>query len=64
MVLVCRVRLAALGNSADNVVELNIIGIVGLDVGGDSIQRTLQGFFRGRVHHARLDAIRKCRHHR
>lgn len=50
-------HLTALGNPGDNVVVLNVIGVVGLDVRGQTVQSALQGFLRRRVHHARLKHI-------
>jgi len=44
--------LAALGDSVDDVVVLNVIGVVGLDVGGETVESALDGFLGGRVHHA------------
>jgi hypothetical protein len=46
--------LAALRNPRDDVVVFNVVGIVGLDVSSEAVEGTLDGFFRGRVHHAGL----------
>jgi hypothetical protein len=48
------VDLTTLGSTLDNVVELNVISVVGLDISGETSQSTLDGLLRGRVHHARL----------
>ena len=42
-----------LGNAAEDGVEFNVVGVIGLDFGGETIQRALDGFLGGRVHHAR-----------
>lgn len=46
--------LAALRNPRDDIVVFNVVGIVGLDVSSEAVEGTLDGFFRGRVHHAGL----------
>jgi hypothetical protein len=48
------VHLASLGDSALDALELDVVGVVGLDVGGESVQSALDGFLGGRVHHAGL----------
>jgi hypothetical protein len=48
-------RLAALGDSGDDALVLDIIRVVGLDVGGETVKGALDGFLGGRVHHAGLD---------
>ena len=50
--------LAALRNSRDDVVIFNVVGIVGLDVSSEAVEGTLDGFFRGRVHHAGLRHVK------
>lgn len=50
--------LAALRNPRDDVVEFNVVGIVGLDVSSEAVEGTLDGFFRGRVHHAGLRHVK------
>jgi hypothetical protein len=47
-------RLATLGDSGDDALVLDVIRIVGLDVGGETVEGALDGFLGGRVHHARL----------
>ena len=46
--------LAALGDSGDDALVLDVIGVVGLDVGGETVEGALDGFLGGRVHHAGL----------
>jgi len=46
-----RICLTALGNSADDVVVLDVIGVVGLDVGSETVESALDSFLGGRVHH-------------
>lgn len=46
--------LAALGDSGDDALVLNVIRVVGLNVGGKTVEGALDGFLGGRVHHARL----------
>jgi len=45
-------HLTAFGDSADDAVELDIVGVVGLDVGCEAVEGALDGFFGGGVHHA------------
>ena len=47
-------RLTALGDAALDVLELDVVGVVGLDIGGETVQSALDGFLGGRVHHAGL----------
>jgi hypothetical protein len=47
-------RLAALGDSGDDALVLDVIGVVGLDVGGETVEGALDGFLGGRIHHAGL----------
>lgn len=47
--------LAALGDSRDDALVLDVIRIVGLDVGGETVESALDGFLGGRVHHAGLE---------
>jgi hypothetical protein len=47
-------RLAAFGDTALDVVPLDVIGVVGLDIGGETVERALDRFLGGRVHHAGL----------
>ena len=47
-------RLAALGDTALDVLELNVVGVVGLDISCETVESTLDGFLGGRVHHAGL----------
>ena len=44
----------ALKDPVDDVVVLEVVGIVSLDVGGEAIKGALKGFLGARVHHARL----------
>jgi hypothetical protein len=46
--------LATLGDSADDIVKFDVVGVVGLDVGGEAVEGALDGFFGGGVHHAWL----------
>jgi hypothetical protein len=52
-------RLATLGDTALDVVPLDVIGVVGLDVGGETVERALDRFLGGRVHHAGLSLSAK-----
>lgn len=47
-------RLTTLGNTALDGVPLDVIGVVGLDIGGETVEGALDSFFGGRVHHAGL----------
>jgi hypothetical protein len=47
-------RLAALGDSGDDALVLDVIRVVGLDVGGETVEGALDGFLGGRVHHTGL----------
>jgi len=40
-------RLAALGDTALDALELDVVGIVGLDVGGETVECALDGFLGG-----------------
>lgn len=44
-------RLTTLGDTALDVLELDVVGIVGLDIGGETVEGALDGFLGGRVHH-------------
>lgn len=46
--------LAALGDSRDNIVVLDVVGVVSLDISGETVERALDGFLGGGVHHAGL----------
>lgn len=46
--------LTAGGGALDEAVPLDVVGVVGLDVDGKAVERTLEGFLGGRVHHAGL----------
>jgi hypothetical protein len=48
-------RLAALGDSGNDALVLNVIRVVGLNVGGETVEGALDGFLGGRVHHAGLE---------
>ena len=48
------VLLAALGDPRDDAVVLDVVGVVGLDVGGQPVQCPLKRVLAARVHHARL----------
>ena len=52
-------RLAALGDTALDVVPLNVVSVVGLDVGCETVQGALDGLLGGRVHHAGLPIVSK-----
>jgi len=45
-------HLAALGHTALDVVKLNVVGVVGLDVGSKAVQGALDGLLGRAVHHA------------
>jgi hypothetical protein len=47
-------RLAALGDTALDVLELDVVGVVGLDIGCKTVEGALDGFLGGRVHHTGL----------
>ena len=49
--------LATLGDTALDVVPLDIVGVVGLDIGGETVESALDGFLGGRVHHAGLAIV-------
>jgi hypothetical protein len=49
--------LAALGDAALDVLPLNVVGVVGLDISGETVQSALDGFLGGRVHHAGLEPV-------
>lgn len=49
--------LAALGDSGDDGVVLNVVRVVGLDVGSKTVEGALDGFLGGRVHHAGLKSV-------
>jgi hypothetical protein len=46
--------LTAGGGALDEAVPLDVVGVVGLDVDGKAVERALEGFLGGRVHHAGL----------
>jgi hypothetical protein len=46
--------LTAFGDSADDAVVFDVVGVVGLDVGCETVEGALDGFFGGGVHHAGL----------
>lgn len=48
------VPLAPLGHPRDDAVVLDVIWVVGLDVGCEAVECPLKCIFRGGVHHARL----------
>jgi hypothetical protein len=50
-------RLTALGDSADDIVVFDVVGVVGLDIGGEAVEGALDGFFGGGVHHAWLSRL-------
>lgn len=50
-------RLAALGDTALDALELDVVGIVGLDIGGETVEGALDSFLGGRVHHAGLSIV-------
>lgn len=50
-------RLAALGDTALDVVPLDVVGVVGLDIGSETVEGALDGFLGGRVHHAGLHVV-------
>jgi hypothetical protein len=50
-------HLAALGHTALDVVKLNVVGVVGLDVGSKAVQGALDGLLGRAVHHAGLPLV-------
>ena len=50
-------RLTALGDTALDVLELDVVGVVGLDIGGETVEGALDGFLGGRVHHTGLSYL-------
>lgn len=40
-------RLTALGDTALDALKLDVVGVVGLDIGGETVQGALDGFFGG-----------------
>ena len=52
-------RLAALGHAALDVVPLDVVGVVGLDVSRQTVERALDRLLGGAVHHARLHLVSK-----
>lgn len=46
--------LAALGNSRDDALVLNVVWVVGLNVGSEAVECPLKRIFGGRVHHTWL----------
>ena len=46
--------LAALGNSRDDALVLNVVWVVGLNVGSQAVECPLKRIFGGRVHHTWL----------
>ena len=48
------IRLSALGDARLDVIELDVVGVVGLDIGGETVQGALDGLLGGAVHHAGL----------
>ena len=48
--------LAALGHPLHNTVMLDVVRVVGLDVGGQAVECPLKRIFRGGVHHTRLQS--------
>lgn len=49
-----RIPLATLGNTGLDVLPLDVVGVVGLDIGGETVQSALDSFLGGRIHHAGL----------
>ena len=49
--------LAALGDTALDVLELDVVGVVGLDVGSETVEGALDGLLGRAVHHARLHNV-------
>ena len=50
-------RLSALGDARLDVIELDVVGVVGLDVGGETVESALDGLLGGAVHHAGLKTL-------
>jgi hypothetical protein len=50
-------RLAALGHTALDVVPLDVVGVVGLDISGKTVESALDRFLGGRIHHAGLLSV-------
>lgn len=47
-------RLSALGDARLDVIELDVVSVVGLDVGGETVEGALDSLLGGAVHHTRL----------
>lgn len=50
-------HLSALGDTRLDVIELDVVGVVGLDIGGETVEGALDGLLGGAVHHTRLCSI-------
>jgi hypothetical protein len=48
--------LTTLGNPTDNAIEFNVIGIVGLNIRSQSVERPLQSLLGRRIHHSGLNS--------
>ena len=53
-------RLSALGDAGLDVVELDVVSVVGLDIGGETVEGALDGLLGGAVHHAGLWYVSSC----
>lgn len=49
-----RMRLATGGGALDDFAVLDVVGVVGLDVDGETVEGALEGLLGGGVHHAGL----------
>jgi peptide deformylase len=49
--------LSAPGDARLDVVELDVVGVVGLDVGGETVEGALDGLLGRAVHHAGLRVL-------
>ena len=50
-------RLSALGDTRLDVIELDVVSVVGLDVGGETVEGALDSLLGGGVHHAGLCSV-------
>lgn len=50
-------RLSALGDARLDVIELDVVSVVGLDIGGETVEGALDSLLGRAVHHAGLDNV-------
>lgn len=53
-------RLSALGDTGLDAVELDVVSVVGLDIGGETVEGALDGLLGGAVHHTGLEHVSAC----